>query len=104
MGENTGRATRRREDPPLITGAGRFIDDFRPDGCVHVAVLRSPHAHAQIRAIVGSRAGKAPGVIAVITARDLGPLNGPIAPYGEHVAMPHQRCITPLALDRVPFA
>jgi CO/xanthine dehydrogenase Mo-binding subunit len=102
MAENSG-TVRRREDPRLITGAGTFIDDFRPEGCVYVAFARSPHAHAVVRGIDVSRATAAPGVVATVAARDLGEMNAPIAPYGEHVAMPRQRRITPLAIDRVRF-
>ncbi len=42
---------RRREDPRLVTGAGQFVDDLRLANSVHVAILRSPHAHAVIRGI-----------------------------------------------------
>ena len=50
MAEHAG-VVRRREDPRLITGAGEFVDDLRVPGCLHAAMLRSPHAHARIRAI-----------------------------------------------------
>ena len=42
-----GRPLKRREDHRLLTGAGCYVDDLRPPGCLHVALLRSPHAHAQ---------------------------------------------------------
>src|SRR6266487_719473 len=71
MAEHAG-SVRRREDPRLITGAGEFVDDLRVPGCLHAAFLRSPHAHARIRAIDVSVARKAPGVVAVLTAADLG--------------------------------
>ena len=43
-----GRPLKRREDHRLLVGAGRYVDDIRPAGCLHVALLRSHHAHARI--------------------------------------------------------
>ena len=60
MAEHAG-AVRRREDPRLITGAGEFVDDLRVPGCLHAAMLRSPHAHARIRAIDVAAARRRPG-------------------------------------------
>ena len=65
-----GSAIRRREDPRLLTGPGTFTDDIRLPGMVHAAMLRSPHAHARIRAIDTAKAKAAPGVLAVYTAAD----------------------------------
>src|SRR2546425_10823206 len=72
-----GQPLKRREDPRLLTGAGRFVDDLRPPGCVHVVLLRSPHAHARITRLDVERARRAPGVAAVVTGaegRHLGPM------------------------------
>ena len=60
-----------------FTGVGRYVDDFHPPGLVHVAFLRSIHAHARIRRLEVSAARAAPGVVAVVTGpdvRQLGPL------------------------------
>jgi carbon-monoxide dehydrogenase large subunit len=65
-----GSAIRRREDPRLITGAATYTDDLSLPGMLHAAMLRSPHAHARIRAIDTSRAKAAPGVVAVYTGAD----------------------------------
>src|SRR5262252_7180717 len=67
-----GQSIERVEDGPLLTGRGRFIDDLgvRP-GTLHAAILRSPHAHAKIRAIDSAAAIKAPGVAAVITGAEV---------------------------------
>ena len=46
-----GRALSRREDRRLLRGTGRFVDDFTPPGAAHMAVLRSPFAHARIRSV-----------------------------------------------------
>src|SRR5262249_26270123 len=68
---------RRREDRALLTGRGRFVDDLPAAGVLHLILVRSPHAHTRIRAIDTTAAGSAPGVAAVITAADLGPI-GPV--------------------------
>ena len=70
---HVGRSVRRREDPPLLRGAGRFLDDVRLPGEVHLAFVRSPYAHARITALDLEPARKAPGVVAVISAADLDP-------------------------------
>uniref|UniRef100_UPI002627E2BD hypothetical protein n=1 Tax=Trebonia sp. TaxID=2767075 RepID=UPI002627E2BD len=71
-----GRAIARREDPALLTGAGRFLDDVTPPGTLHAFVVRSPVAHARITGIDVAAARQAPGVAAAYTAADLavGPL------------------------------
>ena len=66
-----GQPIRRREDVHLLTGQGRFVDDMAPPGTVHAYVLRSPHAHARIRALDASTVLKCPGVLATATAADL---------------------------------
>jgi len=66
-----GRPLKRREDYRLLTGAGRYVDDLRPPGCAHVALLRSPHAHARVVRIDVERARRAPGVVAVVTGDEV---------------------------------
>src|SRR5438046_1208993 len=102
MAEHAG-VVRRREAPRLITGAGQFVDDLRVPGCLHVAMLRSPHAHARIRAIDVSAAQKAPGVVGVFTGADLGPANAPLSIYAPHPALPVPCRMRPLASDVVRF-
>jgi carbon-monoxide dehydrogenase large subunit len=67
-----GQPVRRVEDQRLVTGRGRYTDDIDLEGQVYGYVVRSPHAHARIRAIDTSRALAAPGVLAVLTAADTG--------------------------------
>jgi CO/xanthine dehydrogenase Mo-binding subunit len=67
-----GAQVRRREDPRLLTGRGRFVDDLRVAGCLHAAILRSPHAHARILAVRTERARAHPAVVACLAAGDLG--------------------------------
>ena len=72
-----GRPLRRREDRPLLTGRGRFVDDLAVPGLAHLALLRSPHAHARVARLDVRRARTAAGVVAVLTGADLdgiGPL------------------------------
>ena len=66
-----GQRIKRVEDPKFITGKGRFLDDIQLQGMVHLAILRSPYAHANIRSIDTSRAKEMPGVIAVFTGEDI---------------------------------
>ena len=66
-----GQSVRRFEDPRLLTGQGSYVDDIKLPGLLHAAVLRSPHAHANIRSIDGSTASRLPGVVAVFTAADI---------------------------------
>ena len=65
-----GASVKRKEDPRLITGEGKFTDDVQLRGMVHMAVLRSIHAHARIRHIDTSRAAQHPDVVAVLTGEE----------------------------------
>ena len=67
-----GRSIPRVEDAALLTGRGRYIDDLgvRP-GTLHAAILRSPHAHADIVSIDCEAARRARGVVAVLTGADV---------------------------------
>ena len=66
-----GQPVRRKEDLRLLTGRGRYSDDLNLPGQAYAAMLRSPHAHAQIRSIDTSAALRVPGVLAVYTGADL---------------------------------
>src|SRR3712207_1785311 len=68
---HVGRAMRRKEDPPLITGRGHYVDDIELVGTLHAAIVRSPEAHARIVSIDGSAALERDGVQAVLTGEDL---------------------------------
>ncbi len=65
-----GQAVPRFEDPRLVRGGGRYVDDIVLPGMAFGYVLRSPHAHARIRAIDAEKARAAPGVLAVLTGAD----------------------------------
>jgi carbon-monoxide dehydrogenase large subunit len=68
-----GARIARLEDPALLTGRARFVDDMKLPGLLHACFVRSPHAHAKIRAIDTAAARAMPGVHAVLTADDLPP-------------------------------
>ncbi len=66
-----GQAVTRIEDDRLLTGRGRYVDDLRFEGELHVAFVRSPHAHARIGSVDAADAKSADGVVAVLTGADL---------------------------------
>ncbi|MQA73379.1 MAG: molybdopterin-dependent oxidoreductase [Solirubrobacterales bacterium] len=68
-----GRSVLRKEDRPLLTGSGCFVDDLDLPGTAHAAILRSPHAHASLESIDASQALAMPGVLDVVTADDVPP-------------------------------
>jgi len=68
-----GSRFRRLEDKPLLLGRGRFVDDIALRGLLHVAFVRSQHAHAEIKNLDSSKARALPGVHAVLTLDDLAP-------------------------------
>jgi aerobic carbon-monoxide dehydrogenase large subunit len=73
-GPYVGRPLKRSEDPKLVAGRGQYVEDITLPGLAHLAFLRSPHAHARIKALGTDAARRAPGVVRVATADDLGPL------------------------------
>jgi aerobic carbon-monoxide dehydrogenase large subunit len=75
-----GRPIKRREDPRLITGQGRYIDDIRMPGTLHMAVVRSPYANARVLRIDTAAAEKMPGVVAVVTGEQAAAFAAPYPP------------------------
>ena len=100
-----GSGVGRKEDPALLTGQARFVDDLSLPGMVWVALVRSPYAHARITRVDVSRAREASGVVAAFSGADLaedwaGPL--PMAwPVTEDINNPPH---WPLATDKARFA
>ncbi len=66
-----GAPIKRVEDPRFITGQGRYLDDIKLTGMTHIAILRSPYAHANIRSVDISKAKTMPGVVAVFIGEDI---------------------------------
>ncbi len=76
-GTYIGRPMKRVEDRRLVQGRGRYVDDFKPAGCLSVVFLRSPYAHARITRLEVAAARSASGVVAIFTGADvahLGPM------------------------------
>lgn len=98
-----GAPLRRKEDARLVTGRGCFVDDVRVPGCLHAAIVRSPHAAAAIRAIDVAPARAVAGVVAVLTRADVpecGASVPPLVPSAKIRAYRH----TSLADDEVHHA
>ncbi len=66
-----GHSMKRKEDPRFIRGQGHYVDDIKLPGMLHMDIVRSPFAHAKIKAIHTERAMQVPGVLAVITGETL---------------------------------
>jgi carbon-monoxide dehydrogenase large subunit len=101
--QHVGRPIKRVEDPKLITGSDRYVNDFRLADALTLAFVRSPHAHAEIKRI-DTRAAKAvPGVVAVLTGPDVnaevGVIQTPVLP--EMFGTINLRGYTMLAEGRV---
>ncbi|QFZ16454.1 xanthine dehydrogenase family protein molybdopterin-binding subunit [Saccharothrix syringae] len=99
-----GRSRRRKEDARLLTGATRWTDNLRLPGMLHMAVLRSPVAHARITSVDVTGATGMPGVLAVLTGRDLAGEQGSLPcawPITEDILVPPAPA---LAVDEVNFA
>src|SRR3569833_2467976 len=69
--EGIGASVVRKEDKRFITGKGRYVDDIKLVGLTHAHFIRSPHAHAKVKSIDSSAAESMPGVIAVLTGKQL---------------------------------
>src|ERR671925_242399 len=98
-----GARMKRVEDPRMITGAAKYLDDLKLPGMVYVAILRSPYAHARINGIDTSKAAAHRGVVAVYTGKDFEHLN-PL-PCAWQASGAENFVATPRALeiDRVTF-
>jgi len=66
-----GVPLKRKEDPRLLTGRGRYLDDLSVPDLLHAAVVRSPHAHARVKQVDARAALALPGIVAVLTIADL---------------------------------
>jgi len=99
-----GGGVLRKEDPRLLTGQGRYVDDLAVAGMVWMTVVRSPYAHARITAVDVSEARKIPGVLAALSGEDLAPdWAGPLPcvwPVTEDIKMPQH---WPVAKDKVRY-
>ena len=99
MGERLfGARVRRREDERLVTGRGRYVADVTLPGMLHVAVHRSPHAHARIVRIEAAAARRRPGVVHVLVPADVAALER------MPLLVPHSSLIAPARPEILPRA
>jgi 2-furoyl-CoA dehydrogenase large subunit len=94
-----GQPVRRREDLPLLTGRGLFVDDVQVAAPLHAAFARSPWAHAELRSLDLSAALEAPGVAAALAGTELPGLTEPFA-AGITYRLPYYA----MAVDRARYA
>lgn len=99
-----GQSPLRVEDPRLLRGRGRFVDNLPIDGALVARFVRSPHAAARIGSIDVGPALAVDGVVAVYTARDLPGAGRPLPVMIPHPDQPDGRMPSPLAADQVRFA
>jgi aerobic carbon-monoxide dehydrogenase large subunit len=92
-----GSGLPRKEDERLLTGRGRFVDDIAVPGALHACFVRSPHAHARIVAIDPQAALEMPGVIAVVTGKDVA------AWTTRHRMAPPIEGLQPVEMDTLPI-
>jgi 2-furoyl-CoA dehydrogenase large subunit len=95
-----GQPLLRKEDGPLLTGHDRFVDDLSMTGVAHVAILRSPHAHARIVRVDTSRAEALPGVHAALTGEEVVRVS---RPQHGRIPLPASPDIYALAHDKVVY-
>jgi aerobic carbon-monoxide dehydrogenase large subunit len=97
-----GASVVRVEDPRLLQGNGRYLDDIQIHGVIHAAFVRSPAAHARIRGIDKSAAEELPDVIAVFAAAGLESVAaGPMPQLAPHPVLKQPHLYSPLAKDSV---
>ncbi|MGH7312645.1 MAG: xanthine dehydrogenase family protein molybdopterin-binding subunit, partial [Candidatus Rokuibacteriota bacterium] len=104
MARAVGRSVLRKGDHRLLTGRGKYAADFRLPGLLHAAVLRSPHAHARLGVIRAKAALALRGVVAVVTAEDLGAIGRIPVRLGQRPSASAIACLQPpLAREKVRY-
>jgi aerobic carbon-monoxide dehydrogenase large subunit len=101
-GRVIGQPVRRKEDARVITGQARWTDNLTLPGLAHLAIVRSPMAHARIGKADVSAALEQPGVIAAFTGRDLAPDYGSLPTawiVSDDLIVPDH---PPIAADEAP--
>lgn len=94
-----GTRVNRKEDPAFLTVGGKYVDDLAPSDALHAVFVRSLLAHADLTEVDTSDAAAAPGVVAVMTAADL----GMVATAPEMPLLNQQMLRSPMATDRVRY-
>jgi carbon-monoxide dehydrogenase large subunit len=98
---HVGASLKRQDDPRLLTGRGRYVDDVTLPRMVHVAFVRSPHAHATIAALDVRAALRTPGVVAVLDGPAAARLCKPYRGVLQHYRGMKTGAMLPLAVERV---
>ena len=98
---HVGSPLKRPDDPRLLTGRGRYVDDVVLPRMVHAVFVRSPHAHARVVRVGLERALAAPGVVGVLTGADVAKLCKPYRGILKHYTGMKTGAIEPLARERV---
>ncbi len=101
LGEWTGKPIPRKEEDRLVRGKGKFVDDYKFEGMLHMRLVRSPYAHARILGIDTAAAEAAPGVVCVLTGSEVAAMT---SPFPEISGGPGQKIVDyPMAVDKVRF-
>ncbi|HUI84669.1 MAG TPA: xanthine dehydrogenase family protein molybdopterin-binding subunit [Candidatus Binatia bacterium] len=96
-----GQSIRRKEDARLVCGRGKFVDDIKLLGMLHLAFVRSPYAHATVSGVDASEAEALPGVVCTLTGQEISKL---VDPFFEIGPAPSNRILDyPMAVDRVRY-
>src|SRR5882724_12435021 len=98
-----GQSLKRREDERLMQGRGAYVADVQRPPALHLAVVRSPHAHARIRSVDVASARACPGVVDIITWGDLPELARPIPMRMAERGQMSRYLQRPLAQDKVRY-
>jgi 2-furoyl-CoA dehydrogenase large subunit len=96
-----GQSLKRKEDARLVRGKGKFVDDIKLLGMLHLVFVRSPYAHAIVTSVDVSEAEAVPGVICTLTGAEVSNL---VDPFFEIGPAPSNRILDyPMAVDRVRY-
>jgi carbon-monoxide dehydrogenase large subunit len=100
---SVGRSLKRPDDPRLLTGRGRYVDDLTLPRMVHAAFVRSVHPHARLAAVDVEAARRAPGVVGVLTGAQAARLCTPYRGILQHYQGMKSGAMLPLAVERVRY-
>ena len=96
-----GQSIRRKEDARLVRGKGKFVDDIKMLGMLHLVFVRSPYAHANITSVDVSEAEALPGVVCTLTGQEISKL---VDPFFEIGPSPSNKILDyPMAVDRARY-
>lgn len=102
LSKSVGARVKRREDPKLIRGLGQYVDDIKLPETLHIAILRSPYAHARIKSLYTDAARQLSGVVAVYAGAELADKIGTLPTTADNptLRIPSHHA---LAIDKVCF-